>query len=214
MENFPANTRKAKEEPVEQPKESKKIDPVVLGEVVRRKKPLGKRFMETFVGGSDAQSVWSYVLQDVLVPAAKDMITDAFTQGIERLVFGEVRGRRGGSRPSHGSAGYTSYNRYSTPGPLRREEPARREVSRRGRAMHDFDEIVIPTKAEADGVIDGMYALLSQYEIVTVADLYELCNMSGNFTDEKYGWTDLHRAGSTRVRGGYLLDLPRPEQLD
>jgi hypothetical protein len=54
---------------------------------------------------------------------------------------------------------------------------------------------------------------VSQYEQATVNDLYELVGVSGNFTDENYGWTDIRGAGITRIRGGYLLDLPKAELL-
>lgn len=215
MENFPSNSRRAHEGKPEK-KEPKKVEKIVEGQVVRRKKSLGKRFKETFIGGDDAGSVWGYVLNDVLIPAAKDMISDAVSQGMERMIFGEVR--RGGSPRSRSSSSFTSYNRYGQPGPMNRREDPRRdsrpELSRRARASHDFDEIIIPTKVEAEEVIDGLFTLIQQYETVTVADLYEMVGQTGDFTDEKWGWTDLRGAGVTRVKGGYLLDLPKTEPLD
>ena len=35
-----------------------------------------------------------------------------------------------------------------------------------------------------------------------------------NFTDNKYGWKDLSSASVSRVRDGYLLNLPRTVLLD
>lgn len=208
MENYPPNAQKAKDDT----KEPKKVDKVVEGEVLRRKKPLGKRFAETFVGG-DAKSVWHYVLFDVLIPAAKDTAADAVSQGIEKMLFGEARSasRRGGSRPST-AGGYVSYNRYAPSTVTRREEP--RAVSRRARASHDFDEIIIPTRGEAEEVVDRLFDLVSRYEVATVADLYELVGVTGSYTDDKWGWTDIRGAGVSRVRDGYLLNLPRPEPID
>lgn len=87
-------------------------------------------------------------------------------------------------------------------------------MSRRARSNHDFDEIVLETRVEAEEVIDGLFALISQYETATVADLYELLGESGNFQDEKWGWMDMRGAGVSRIKNGYLLDLPRPEPLD
>lgn len=213
MEEFPANSHKIRSTPAEEPAETKKVEKVIEGDVVRRKKPLGKRFAETFFGG-DARGVVAFVVMDVLIPAAKDTIADAFSTGIERMLFGEVRSasRRTGSRPSGSS--YTSYNRYSQgPAATRREEP-RNQMSRRGRASHDFDEIILDSRAAATEVIDRLFDLVSRYEQATVSDLYSLVGVSGNYTDEKWGWTDIRGAGVTRVRNGYLLDLPRPELLD
>lgn len=208
MSEFPSNTHKQRA-PEPEKREPKKITQVVEGKVVRRKKPFGRRFAETFMG-DEPGSVWHYVALEVLLPAAKDMVTDAISQGVERMVYGEARStsRRTGIRP-----GYTPYNRYSGPsGPVRREEP-RREVSRRSRSQHNFDEIILATRVEADEVINRLVDLVDRYDSASVADLYELVGVSGNYTDDKWGWTDLDRVGVSRVRDGYLLDLPRPEQI-
>lgn len=219
MEAFPSNSHKAKESEDVQP-EPKKIEQVATGEVVRRKKPLGKRFAETFVGG-DAKGVAAYVVFDVLVPAAKDMAADAVSQGIERMLFGEARStsRRTGARPGSGSNGYVSYNRFGSSGSSAkfnghdREEPSR-GISRRGRASHDFDEIILATRIEAETVIERLFELIERYGIATVSDLYDLVGITGNYTDANWGWSDMRGADTTRVRNGYLLDLPKPEPVD
>ena len=132
---FPTNSRKAAKPAKDEPK---KVEKVVVGQVERRKKPLTKRISETFLGG-DPKSVMGYVVTDVLVPAAKDMIADAVSQGVEKMVFGEARSssRRTGHRPSGGST-YTSYNRYG-PQPLgsRMAEELRPALSRKARATHN-----------------------------------------------------------------------------
>lgn len=212
---FPSNRHKDKETRSERSKpDEKKVEKIVQTDVVRRKKPIGKKFAETFVGG-DAKSVWGFVVLDVLVPAAKDMFADAVSQGVERMIFGEARSssRRTGRRPNEP---YISYNRMSHGsrrlGPP--DERSRDVMSRRARAAHDFDEIILATRVEADEVLDRLYDLVSKYESATVADLYDLVGVSGNYTDDKWGWMDLRGAGITRVRNGYLLDLPKPEPLD
>lgn len=212
---FPSNRHKDRAPKAPEVKE-KKVEQIVQNDVVRRKKPLGKRFTETFIGG-DARSVWGFVALDVLIPAAKDMVADAVSQGVERMIYGESRStsRRTGRRPTDGP--YISYNRYSGGGARRLGPPddrSRHELSRRARASHDFDEIILATRVEADEVIDRLFDLVSKYETATVADLYDLVGISGSYTDDKWGWTDLRGAGVTRVRSGYLLDLPKPEPLD
>lgn len=192
----------------------KKVERVTTGEVVRRKKPLGKRFKEIFVSG-DGRSVMSYIALDVLVPAAKDTIADAVGEGVQRMLFGEGSGRR---RDRGRSGSYVSYNRMSSSGSpfgvRSNRDDDRREMSRRGRASHDFDELVLPTRGEAEEVIDRLFDLISRYESASVADLYELVGINSNYTDNKWGWTDFRGAGVSRVRNGYLLDLPRAEPLD
>lgn len=212
---FPSNSRK----PIasKDKTEPKIVEKVISGEVVRRKKSLGKRVSDHF-GGANAKGVFGFVTLEVLLPAAKDAVADAVSQGVERMIFGEARStsRRTGMRPGNGGRnGFVNYTRFSpnTPRDGRREEP-HNSISRRARANHDFDEIILPTKVEAEEVIDGLFELVSKYDMATVSELYSLVGISGDFTDEKYGWTDLRGAGSSRVRGGYLLDLPKPEYLD
>lgn len=209
MEDFPSNSHKVTRP---EPEPEKKIEKVIEGEVVRRKKPLGKRFKDMFVSG-DAHSVGQYVMFEVLLPAMKDTIADITSQGVERMLFGEARStsRRTGARP--GQNAYVQYNRFSSSS--RADSRRDREgPSRRARANHDFDEIILATRVEAEEVIDRLFDLVAKYDSASVADLYELVGVSGSYTDDKWGWVDIRGAGVTRVRNGYLLDLPRPEPLD
>lgn len=212
MEAFPANSRKAKT-PVLKKEDKPKIEKVIEGEVLRRKKPLGKRIAETF-GAADMKSVGGFVLLDVLVPAAKDMVADAISQGIERMLFGEARSTSRRPHKPYSNNGFVSYNRYS-PSTNRDNPPFKpSSPSRRARSSHDFDEIILETRVEAEEVIDRLFDLVNKYEAATVADLYELVGVQGSYTDAKWGWIDIRGAGITRIRNGYLLDLPRPESLD
>lgn len=202
---FPPNSETSKKVRTEQ----KDITPVVSSGAVRRKKSLRRQFSETFVAG-DARTAIRYVAFDVLLPAAKDMVVESFTQGIEKLIFGDSR-RRGSTTPQAGPTGYVSYNRYAMGG---RGSGPSRAISRQARARHNFDEIVLDDRVEAEEVIDKLFELVSRYESATVADLYELVGLAASHTDHKWGWTDLHGSGVSRIRGGYLLDLPEPEALD
>lgn len=203
--DFPENRREVPKKEIE-----KKVEKIVSGEVQRRKKPMGKRFAETMIQG-EASSVWSYVINDILVPAAKDTVADVFTQGVERMLFGEARST---SRRGHrgGSSNHINYSRFST-GPVGRRDDSR-SMSRRARASHNFDEIILDTRVEAETVLERLFDLISQFEEARVADLYDLVGITGDYTDAKWGWTDLRGADITRVRNGYLLDLPRAVPLD
>jgi hypothetical protein len=79
--------------------------------------------------------------------------------------------------------------------------------------MHDFDEIILPDYAVAKEVLSQMYEILEQFDEVTVADLYQLAGISSTPVDYKWGWDNLFGSRVARTRGGYLLDLPRPEPL-
>ena len=190
--------------------QDKNIERVTSGEAVRRKRPLRRQFRDVFVGGT-IRDAMHFVVLDVLLPAAKDMIVEAGSQGIEKLIFGEGRRYRGVTRPQSGPLGNIQYNRYSS---TRMPSSASRALSRRARAEHNFDEIVLDSREEAEEVIDRLFDLVSRYDTATVSDLYELVGLSSNYTDNQWGWTDLRGAGVQRIRDGYLLDLPDPDPLN
>jgi hypothetical protein len=171
---------------------------------------LGKRFSGMFFGG-DAKTAGNYVLFDVMLPAAKDLIVDAGSQMIERMIFGETRrGRRGATPPQSGPQGVFSYNRQFAGG--QQQTP---QISRRGRQQHDFDEIVLATRGEAEEVLEMMGELLSRWDQVSVADLYSMVGIKPSHVDNKWGWVNIQSAGLSRLRGGngYVLDLPEPQPL-
>lgn len=216
MEEFPSNAHHPKivkapvEQKINQPEqpEQPRTTRVVEGNVIRKKKSLGARAKEMLFGG-ESRGVFGYVFENVLIPAAKDMIHDAAMQGLEQQLWGRSR-PGGGSYRGGGSGQPVAYHNMSRPG-ARRDE---RSVTKRARAMHNFDEIVLSTRREADEVIAQMFDVLSRFQQVTVADLYDMVNVTPDYTDRKYGWTDLGSADIRRVSEGYLLVLPRPEALD
>jgi hypothetical protein len=205
--DYPPNSEASKRRAQE---ETKNIKRVTTEDPVRRRKPLRKQFSETFIAG-DLKSTSQYVMFDVLVPAAKDLIVETFERGLEKLFFGDSRRRGGITPPQSGPTGVVSYNRYAMQS---RQTGPQRTMSRMARSRHDFDEVVLQSRTEAEEVIDRLFEVVSRYGSASVADLYELVGISGTHVDNKWGWTDLRGAGVSRVRGGYLLDLPEPQPLD
>ena len=202
--DFPSNSvTKKPANPAE-----KNLEKVVTGSVKQQKRGLGRRIAETFIE-DNTKTVGDYVVHDVLVPAAKTMISDMVGGGIEMLLFG---GRRGSRTTRDGGRSYVNYNSLSYR-PQNREVLGKtggiREISRTSRARHDFGEIILETRGEAEEVLSLLVEAVDQYGVASVADLYELVGIASSFTDNKYGWTDLRNAGVNRVRGGYLINLPR-----
>lgn len=203
---FPPNSKR----PSRTGEEPKTVERVATGNVVRRKTPLGKRFTRNFIGG-DARGVWDYVFDEILVPMTRNMIADAVGGGVQQMLFGHSShsGRRSASR--YGTPGYVAYNRPSAP-VGRRDEP--RQISHRGRATHSFDEIILERRVEAEEVLDRLEDFIAKYDSVSVATLYDMLGVSSNYVDQNWGWTDLRTASVSHVRNGYLLNLPKPEQID
>lgn len=209
MSDFPPNSMSSKEEP--EPEKVKEVKQVTSEPAKRRKKSLGSKFKGMFISG-DARSAGNYVMFDVLLPAAKDMIVESGQQMIEKVIFGETRRRRGGA-PPQATPGYHNYNQYSMRQQSQQQQ-TRPNVSRTARAHHDFDEIVLPTRAEAEEVLERLFDIVSRYEQASVADLYVLVGIQGEHTDYKWGWSNIRGSTVSKLRGGgYVLDLPEPEPL-
>jgi hypothetical protein len=77
-----------------------------------------------------------------------------------------------------------------------------------------INDIILASRVEADEVISRMQSLTIHYGRATVADLFDLVGVTGQYTDEKFGWLNMDGARPHRTRNGYLLDLPNPVQLD
>lgn len=203
--DYPSNSMNSK---AATPPAEKKVERVTRTEVIKRRKPLGKKFSETFLGG-DARGAGSFVVLEVILPAIRNAVADAVTMYTEKILWGETRSKpRSGGLVGGLLGGPTNYNKASMGW---RDDPRDPRVARRSAAT--MDEVIIETRVEAEHVLDRMVDLLKQYDQVTVSDLCDLVGATAAYTDNKWGWTDLRGADIRRVREGYLLKLPQPDSL-
>ena len=198
MEDYKANSHRSKEE---QKLPEKKIEPIVKGKVTKKKNNV-RKLTDTFVS-EDIQNVKSYVLMDVLVPAIKKAISDIVTNGVDMILYGES-----GRSTRKTNASTVSYRNYYD---NRRDD---RYSSSRTRTGYSYDDVVLETRSEAEDVLTRMDELSDTYGVVSVADMYDLVGISCNYTDNKYGWTNLRNAEPVRVRDGYMLKLPKALPID
>lgn len=175
----------------------KKIQKVVHGKVKTKPKSGMSKITEVFIS-EDAANVKSYIVMDVLVPAVKKAISDIVRDGIDMILYGESRGRR-----SSTSSSYVSYRDYS------RSDDRDRFRDSRTRSGYNHDDIILESRGEAEEVLTRMDELIDTYGVVSVADLYDLIGKSCEYTDNKYGWTNIRNAEPIRVRDGYMLKLPK-----
>lgn len=206
IDEFPGNS---KSKPVAPQPAARKIEPVVTGKVTQKKQPLSKKFASTFFGG-DVRTAGDFIIQNVLIPSAQRMIMDAITGGVARVMYRDPHNNAGGfmqGRPP--GATYTPYGKFSVSGGVK-QEPV---VPASARTQHNFSDIILEDRVSAERVIEGMYNLLNEYEVVTVSDFYSLLGVSSDYTDQNYGWTDLRGSDVRIVPQGYMLVLPKPKPI-
>ena len=202
-EELKPNSHKYKEAQKKNLPEERKVEKVVNGPVRQRKKPIGKKLAETFVA-EDVQEVKTYIFSDVIVPAVKDTLSEMVKQAIDMILYGNTKtGRR--DKP-YGRVSYSSYY----------DRDERKDRARgRNQPTREFYDIVLDSRAEAEEVLDSLRDIVDQYGQASLADYHDLCGVTGSYTDNKYGWTDLTRVSVSLVRGqGYVVDLPKAVLLD
>lgn len=202
MENYKPNSHKSKEENKALPDEREKLEKVIKGTAKIKKNEM-RKLRDVFIS-EDVKSVKSYILMDVLVPAIKDAIEDIVTNGIRMVLRGETSARKSSS------ASKISYNRiYDSK--INNDRFARDSSPS---IRYSYDDIVLESRGEAEDVITRMEEIIEEYGFVRVADLYDLVGITGDYTDNKYGWTSIRSAEPVRVRNGYMLRLPRAIPLN
>lgn len=202
LNNLPANSHKSREEKAEK-EERKKLDKVVTGTVHTKKRSKASKFTDAFVS-ENSGGLMDHTVMDILVPTIKNTILDIVWDSINIMFFGDTKSRngRGNNRPN---SGYVSYRSYSDNN--RRDD---RNYNRVRTPVYEFDDIFLETRGEAEDVLDSMEDIIDEYGSVTVADLNDLIGITGNYTDNKYGWKDLRNARIERVRGGdYTIKFPK-----
>lgn len=193
MAEYKPNSNKYKTE------QRKKQEKVVQGKVRRKKKSEVRKWKDIFIS-EDVEDVKTYIIMDAIVPTIKNTILDV----VSMCLFGDTAKR---SR-NHNTV---SYNRdYSS---ASRSGRTNRRNSERD--PYDFDDIIFDSRGEAEDVLDHMEEIMASYNgIVTVADFYSLAGVTGTWTDNNYGWTNLSRATVRRTRDGYIINLPKVLPID
>lgn len=190
---YKSNSFKSKEEP-SQIAEKKTIK----GRL--KKKSNLERFTESFIK-EDISNVGRYILTEVIIPAVKKAIDDTVTSGISMILYGNT------DRIRKKSDSRSSYHEYY-------EKDRNRSNSSRPNGRYNYNEIIFDTRSEAEEVLDMMAEAIDTYGVVSVGDFYEFAGYSGSYTDNKYGWKDIHNASVAYRSDGYVLKLPRAIPID
>lgn len=221
MDEFPNNSQRAKKQPVNPidpvlPEDDKQIVKIIDGTATVRKPSRMKRFRQSFIAG-DATSVGEHILWNLLIPSAKDALSDMGSTFIDMMIYGEKRNRfvqSGTPVSGPGSTSRINYGGISTGSRLVLGPSQNSPITEPVRGRFNPNEIIVPTRAEAEGIITKMFEVLEKYHAVTVADLYRMIGVSSDYMDSKWGWTNLDSADVKRVRDGVLLVLPNPQDLN
>lgn len=200
MAEYASNSEKSKKAAEES---EKRLTKVTKGATKQKKKGEMQKLKESCFS-ADMAKIKEYIFLDVLVPSFKKAISDIVTNGIEMILYGEVKHTSKGT-----PAGKVSYSSYYAGGANKKEHAPVRAGS-----GFNYDDIVFENRGDAESVLSAMEETIERYGFVSVLDMYDLADVStNNHTLGKYGWTDLHEAKTVFSQGNYMIKLPKVEPL-
>ena len=194
MENYKSNSHKSRDKIANE----KRAEKVISGSVKTKKQSGLRKISDIFIAG-DIHSVVSYAISDIVVPSVTKMICDVIKNGADMIFYGEE------GRSKHSSvSNRVSYRKYYD-----QDQERKRYYSYDIGNKFRFDDVILDNRGEAEKVLYAMDEIIDTYGSVRVADLYELVGITGDYTDNDYGWYDIRSAVPVRTGDGWMLKFPR-----
>lgn len=197
-------------------KDKPEFKSVVSASPKKVKRGLISRLISGVAGPDGLPGIGSYVNDEIIKPAIKNIIVDAVTSGINMVMYGEkggpnrarhtqYSGSRGGAyRPN------TNYgSNYRSSAPAEVERP----VTRSPRV--GVEEYVIADRYDASHVLMTLTESADRYDTVSVADYYDLIGVPSQYTDNNLGWgiDAITKAVIIPHQGGYIIKFPPVEVI-
>lgn len=209
LEDIKPNSHKSKEQ-ASQKQSAPKVTPVVSkSEVVSTKKSLGQKFADTFIK-EDVKDVKAWLVTEVIIPGVKDTILDMLSM----MFFGGGSGYRRGRSYNSYNRENVSYSSYYQSSYNNRRSDRVKERAPVANANVDYRNIILDRRDSAERVIDEMCHRIDEYGQVSIAEMLDLMEISGKYTDNNWGWTDKRDIGLKHVANGWLIDVAEARLLD
>lgn len=184
-----------------------------------RSKPLAMKFAEVFFEGSLKDAI-DYMINDVAIPQIKN----AVLKGIEVIFYGGVNSSSSSRGRGASDIPYNSYyvGRDGTRRPASSSRSSgssdRGSTAELNKLKKSFDPklIVVEDRGEAQRVLADLKNDCNEFGQVGVDRLFELCDITSDWTSTKYGWVkgDLDDAKVRPCGNGWWFDLPDPIVID
>ena len=205
--------------------ERKEMTKIVNVEPTKVKRGLISRLVVGLVGPDGLPGIGSYVNDEIVKPAIKNIIVDAVTSGINMIMYGDSRHRhsggsgsgsypRGYQPPYRPTTNYSSQYRNHQPHSAPSHPQATNEV-RSTRNRHGVTEYRLQYRDDAVNVLVQLTEAADMYDTVSVADYYDLIGVPTEYTDNQFGWTidSITRATIVPSQGGYVIKFPPVEVI-
>ena len=196
-DDFPGNSNKSKEEVIKP-----KVDKVISGTAEKRKPSFFHKAASVIFSDINEEDLRTEIIFDYLVPTIKDTLVDMGKMLLDAIFYGSTSAHKKSNSNKPYRVSYSDYY-----------ETDKKQISNKASSYH-FDEITLNSRADAEQVLDNLIDITREYKAASVGDFCDLVGVDTNFTDYKYGWTDLTQTKISRTRDGYIINFPKPGKLD
>jgi hypothetical protein len=166
------------------------------------------------MGPEGLPGIGAYVNEEIIKPAIKNLIFDAITSAASRAMYGRTGGpyrpsgqvRNGNQYPPRPVTNYSK--QYD-----QRPQPEERKPIRHAR--YDVGDFLITDRNDAANILTSLVEYADRYDVVSIADFYDLIGIAAQHTDHNYGWTidTISHATIMPVRGGFIIKFPPVEVI-
>lgn len=176
-------------------------DKILDGDIKPEKKSLMKRIADAFIA-VDAKDIRNYLIFDVLIPGLK--------RGAEDMLHMALYNDKKSDRVTR-SRGTSSIRRleYSSIRPARDDD----EVMLNRKTLAGSTDLVYPTRQKAEEALDMVDERIKACGFATLKYYYTITRQPTEWTQEKWCWRSMDGATIVQCRGGYMLKMPRLEEV-
>lgn len=183
-----------------------------------RKKDILRRIIDFFFA-DELDQIGPYLKTDVVKPTIRELGYNIAVRTAEMLFLG-TRGAASAKRSrSDGNPSYVQYGKYYT------GSGAPEQRINLAKNVYSEDEAFFPDNADKSGsplvskdkannLIIILNEQIERSGKARKSMVYDILEITGrDYTDEYYGWMEPIASEPVRVRGGYVVRLPRPVEL-
>lgn len=184
-----------------------KLTPVVSKkDLVLPKENFGTKLKGLFFSKTPS-NLGETILKECIVPSVMKLVWDS----IQISLFGKTTGNewyrderyRDYSRPYQNPYRNNDYSR----SPYRTSP-----ISTSGSV--DYRNLILQRSSDAERVVHSLWDCIRHEGKVSIAQLLDLFDVVGEFTDNNWGWTDERDIGIRKIPQGFLIDLAEPKYIN
>lgn len=157
-----------------------------------------------------------YLFKEALLPWAKHTVLDMLSMTLFHEHIADDFYRRDSYYDRYGNRGraYSGYYGSNTYGNSARDRDRKRptEYYRRDDRV-DYKNIILRSRGAAEDIVSEMQERVYRFGQVSVAELFDMLNVSSEAVDNSWGWTDERDIGIRSVSNGWLIDLKEARYL-